>query len=189
MRRSKVATPKSILICAATVAVAASLVWAQPPGRKQPLSPPAETSVTIAGKTLTIKYSAPSVRGRKIFGEGVVVSQGPTYPVWRAGANAATAFHADADLDIKGLAVPKGDYTIFAKVDAEPWLLIINKQTGQWGLAYDQGQDLGRVPMDMSKPPAPIETCKITLSSTGGNAGKLQIEFENSIASVQFTVK
>jgi hypothetical protein len=180
---------KSILISVVAITVAVGLVWAQPPAKKQPASPAAETSVTIAGKALSIKYSAPSVRGRQMFGAGGVISKDKTYPVWRAGANSATAFHTDADLDIKGLAVPKGDYTIFAKVDAEPWLLIINKQTGQWGLSYDQGQDLGRVPMDMSKPPAPIETCKITLSSTGGNAGKLQIEFENSIASVPFTVK
>ena len=180
---------KSILICAATVAVAASLVWAQQPGRRQPLSPPAETSVTIAGKALTIKYSAPSVRGRKIFGEGGVVSQDSTYPVWRAGANAATAFHTDADLDIKGLAVPKGDYTIYVLVNAQPWQLIINKQTGQSGMTYGQNQDLGRVRMDMSKPPAPIETYKMTLSSTGANAGKLQLEWENTIASVPLTVK
>ncbi len=180
---------QSILTCAVAVTVAVSLVWAQPPAKKQPASPPADTSVTIAGKTLTIKYSAPSVRGRQMFGPGGVISKDSTYPVWRAGANSATAFHTDADLDIKGLAVPKGDYTIYAKVDAQPWLLIINKQTGQWGLTYNQSQDLGRVPMDMSKPPAPIETCKITLSSTGANTGKLQVEFENYIASVPFTVK
>ncbi len=180
---------KSILICAVLVTVAVGLVWAQPPAKKAPLSPPAETSVTIAGKTLTIKYSAPSVRGRQMFGPGGVISKDKTYPVWRVGANAATAFHTDANLDIKGLAVPAGDYTIFAKVDTQPWLLIISKQTGQWGLAYDQSQDLGRVPMDMSKPPAPVETCKITLSSTGANAGKLQVEFENFVASAPFTVK
>lgn len=180
---------KSVLICTVVITLAGGLIWAQPPAKKQSLSPPAETSVTIAGKTLSIKYSAPSVRGRQMFGAGGVISKDATYPVWRAGANSATAFHTDADLAIKGLAVPKGDYTIFTKVDAEPWLLIISKQTGQWGLAYNQSQDLGRVPMDMSKPPAPIETCKITLSSTGGNAGKLQIEFENFIASVPFAVK
>jgi hypothetical protein len=180
---------KSFLIAAVIVAVAACLVWAQQPARKQPLSPPAETSVTIAGKALSIKYSAPSVRGRKIFGEGGRVSKDPTYPVWRAGANAATAFHTDADLDIKGLAVPKGDYTIYVLVNADPWQLIINKQTRQWGLTYNQNQDLGRVPMDMSQPPALIETYKMTLSATGTNAGKLQLEWENTIASVPFTVK
>src|SRR5271157_5708297 len=77
-------------------------------------SPPARTSATIAGKTLSIRYSAPSVRHRKIFGPGGLLSMDPTYPAWRAGANSATAFHTDAALDIGGLAVPKGDYTIYA---------------------------------------------------------------------------
>ena len=173
-------------ICASLVIAAVATVVAQ---QKPPLSPPAETSVTIAGKTITIKYGAPSVRGRQIFGDGGVVSKDKTYPVWRAGANSATALHTDADLDIKGLVVPKGDYTVFALVNTTPWQLIINKQTGQWGLTYNQAQDLGRVPMDMSKPPAPIETYKMTLSSTGPNAGKLQLEFENVVASVPVTVK
>ncbi len=177
---------KRLVLLATTVIIAGAVAMAQ---QKPVLSPPAETSVTIGGKAIAIKYSAPSVRGRQIFGDGGVVSKDKTYPVWRAGANAATSLHTEADLDIKGLTVPKGDYTIFALVNAMPWQLIINKQTGQWGLTYNQSQDLGRVPMDMSKPPAPIETYKMTLSSTGPNAGMLKLEFENFVASVPFTVK
>jgi hypothetical protein len=173
---------KSILMCAALSAVFVSLAPAQRP------SPPAETSVTLDGKTLSIKYSAPSVRGRKIFGEGGRVSQDPTYPVWRAGANAATSFHTDADLDIAGLSVPKGDYTLFVLVNENPWQLIVSKGTGQWGLAYKQDQDLGRVKMTMSKPPSLIETFKITLSGSG-KSGKLQMEWENTVASVPVKVK
>jgi hypothetical protein len=152
-------------------------------------SPPAQASVTINGKKLTIAYSAPSVRGRKIFGPGGLISRDATYPVWRAGANDATAFHTDADLDINGLAVPKGDYTLWILADASQWKLIINKQTGQFGLDYDQKRDLGRVAMNMSKPPASIETMKFTLSSEGGNKGKLQLAWENFVASVPIMVK
>jgi hypothetical protein len=177
---------KNLMLLGAVVVIAGAVVAAQ---QKPVLSPPAETSVTIAGKAIAIKYGAPSVRGRQIFGEGGVVSKDKTYPVWRAGANSATSLHTEADLDIKGLTVPKGDYTIFALVNVTPWQLIINKQTGQWGLTYNAGQDLGRVPMEMSKPPAPIETYKMTLSSTGPNAGMLKLEFENVVASVPFTVK
>jgi hypothetical protein len=180
---------KSVLLCAALLAGVCGWASAQPQGKKQPLSPPADTSVTIGGKTISIKYSTPSVRGRQIFGEGGVVSKDRTYPVWRAGANAATALHTDADLDLGGLAVPKGDYTLFILVNTDPWQLIINKQTGQWGLTYKPDMDLGRVKMTMSKPPSLIETLKITLSSTGPSAGKLQLEWENVIASVPFTVK
>jgi hypothetical protein len=152
-------------------------------------SPPAQAGVTIGGKKLSISYSAPSVRGRKIFVPGGVISHDSTYPVWRAGANEATAFHTDADLDIGGVRVPKSDYTLWVLIkDPEAWELIINRETGQWGLSYNAGRDLGRVKMTMSKPPASIEKMKYTLSDLGGNKGKLQLEWENHIASVPITV-
>lgn len=154
-----------------------------------PQSPAAETSVTIGGKSITIKYSAPSLRGRQMFGPDGRISKDPTWPVWRTGADEATALHTDADLTINGLEVPKGDYTVFTLVNVSPWQLIINKQTKQWGLTYKKDMDLGRVPMTVTKPSAPIETFKITLSAAGGNKGKLQMEWENVIASVPFTVK
>jgi hypothetical protein len=147
-------------------------------------SPPANTSVTIAGKTIRINYSAPSMRGRKIFG-----GLEPYGRVWRAGANEATALHTDANLDIGGLAVPKGDYTLFVYLDPKQWQLVVSKATGEWGLDYNQSQDLGRIKMDMGKPPKPVETYKMTLSSLGANKGKLQLAWENTIAEVAFTVK
>jgi Protein of unknown function (DUF2911) len=152
-------------------------------------SPAAETSTDIGGKKITIKYSAPSMRNRKIFGAGGVISNDDTYPVWRAGANAATALHTDADLTIGDLKVPKGDYTIYVLADPTPWKLIINKQTGQGGTEYHQDRDLGRVTMQMSKPAKPIETYKMTLSSSGGGKGKLTLEWENVVASVDFTAR
>mgnify|MGYP000203410785 CR=1 FL=1 len=181
---------KMTSVCVLSLAAAAALGWAQMQKKGgPPLSPPAETSVTIAGKAISIKYGAPSVRERKMFGEGGVISKDRTYPVWRLGANTATALHTEADLEFKGLTVPKGDYTLFALVNQMPWQLIVNKQTGQWGLTYNQDQDLGRVAMEMSKPPAPVETLKITLTQTGANTGRLQVEFENTVAAVAFTVK
>jgi hypothetical protein len=154
------------------------------------VSPPATASATIGGKKIAIDYCAPSVLGRKIFGDGGRISQDPNYPVWRAGANSATAFHTDADLSIGGLSVPKGDYTLYVNIkDPEHWEFIVNKQTGQWGLTYEQGQDLGRVKMTMSKPASPVETLKYTISDLGGNKGKLQLEWENHIASVPIALK
>ena len=176
---------KSILISAGVLIAAASLASAE---TKSGLT----ESVAIGGKTISIKYSAPAVNGRvgKLFGKDGTIGSDPTYPVWRAGANAATALHTDADLDLGGLAVPKGDYTLFINL-ANPasWELIVNKQTGQSGLEYDAKQDLGRVKMTVGKPPAMVEQLKYTLSSAGGNKGKLQLAWENVVASVNFTVK
>jgi hypothetical protein len=153
-------------------------------------SPPETASGKIGTATLVIKYCAPSVLGRQIFGEGGRVMQDPTAPIWRAGANDATAFHTSADLMIGGLAVPKGDYTLYVNVkDPDAWELVINKQTGQWGTSYDASQDLGRVKMQMSKPPALIEMLKYTISSAGGNKGTIQLAWEKHIASVAVTAK
>jgi hypothetical protein len=149
-------------------------------------------TVAIGGKTISIKYSAPAVNGRvgKLFGKDGTIGKDATYPVWRAGANAATALHTDADLDLGGLAVPKGDYTLYVDV-ANPaaWELIVNRQTGQGGMTYDVKQDLGRVKMTMGKPPALVEQLKYTLSGAGGNKGKLQLVWENVEAWVSFTAK
>jgi hypothetical protein len=155
-------------------------------------SPAATESKTIGGKTITIAYSSPRVNHRegKLFGKDGRIGQDPTYPVWRAGANSATKFHTDADLDVGGLAVPKGDYTIYVDLtDPANWQLIVNKQTGQWGLTYTKAQDLGRVKMNMSKPPAMVENLKYTITDLGGNKARLTLEWENVVASVPLTVK
>lgn len=153
-------------------------------------SPPETASIAVGGKNISIHYGAPSVRGRKIFEPGGLLSGDPTYPAWRAGANSATAFHTDANLDIGGLSVPKGDYTLYCWIkEPEAWQLIINKETGQWGLTYNGSQDLGRVKMTMSKPASVIEMLKYTLMDQGSNKVKLQLEWERHIGSVIMTVK
>jgi hypothetical protein len=152
---------------------------------RAPLSPPRMAAVSVGGKTISIKYSAPSVRGRKIFGPGGLLSRDATYPVWRAGANAATALHTDAELTLGGLKVPAGNYTLFVLVaDPDHWVLIVNKQTGQWGLTYHANQDLGRVPMQMSVPPHPVEQLRYGLTPD-----KLTLEWDTHIASVPMTVR
>ena len=174
---------KSFLICGA-LAAAASLAWAQ--------SPAATESKTIGGKTIAVKYSSPRVNGRvgKIFTKDGLIGGDQTYPVWRAGANSATKLHTEAELNLGVLIVPKGDYTLYVEIsDPANWVLIVNKQTGQWGTVYDKAQDLGRVKMTMEKPPALVENLKYMLKDLGGNKGKLSLAWENLCGSVAITVK
>ena len=153
-------------------------------------SPAATATGIINGKTIAVRYSAPSVRGRQIFGAGGLLSMDPTYPAWRAGANAATTLTTDSDVMVGTLAVPKGTYTLYAWVqNPDAWDLIISKQTGQWGLLYDPKQDLGRVKMTMSKPPALVETLKYSIASKGAGSGELRLEWEHRVATVPITVK
>src|SRR5690349_20142640 len=72
-------------------------------------SPPAQAQCKFAdGKTITVDYSSPRAKGRKIF-RGLV----PYGQVWRTGANEATTFVTGADLTVEGKDVPAGSYTIF----------------------------------------------------------------------------
>src|SRR5215471_8420832 len=151
-------------------------------------SPTAKASATLAGKPVTIKYGAPSVRGRQIFGDGGLVAKDGTYPIWRAGANAATTLTTGADLDIGGLYVPAGTYTLYVLVsDPDNWQLIVNRQTRQGGHIYNARLDLGRVEMKMDKPKVLVEKLRWLMATTG-NTGTIRLEWENHVASVPIRV-
>jgi hypothetical protein len=179
---------KHLLLCSGLLVAAATLFSQQGP----PKSPPAKESASIGGHEITISYSSPGVKGRegKIFTKDGLISHNPHYPVWRAGANSATTLHTDADLTIGDLAVPKGDYTLFVDIsDPDHWTLIVNKQTGQWGLAYDASKDLGKTSMQMSKPASMVENLKYTITGSGGGKGTLTLAWEDHSASVPITAK
>src|ERR1700680_984830 len=72
-------------------------------------SPPAQAQCKFSdGKTITVDYSSPRAKGRKIFGELV-----PYGEVWRTGANDATTFVTTAAVSADGRDIPVGNYTIF----------------------------------------------------------------------------
>jgi hypothetical protein len=145
-------------------------------------SPAAKASATLEGKPLKISYGAPSVRGRQIFGDGALISKDWTYPVWRAGANAATTLTTGGDLDIGGLQVPAGAYTLYvAMMGPEEWHLIVNRQTRQSGHIYNARLDLGRVAMQVGKSEAPVEKLRWSIT-TAGSTGTIRLEWENYAA-------
>ena len=164
--------------CAACIGLTA-LIGVQAQTKKPMPSPPAETSQTVDGKTVSIHYNAPSMRGRKIFG-GLV----PYDKVWRTGANPATSLKTDINLKIGSATVPAGSYTLYTLPSASGWKLIINKQTGQWGTKYDQSQDLARVDMKTDTLSSPQEVMSITLEPFHDKTSSLHVRWETTDASV-----
>lgn len=175
---------KSRLPIFAFIAVIVLVATAVAQGQK-PASPPGQATLTFAdGKTVTIDYSRPSMRNRKIFG-GLV----PYDQVWRTGANAATSLKTNVDLDIGGTSVPAGNYTLYTLPGMNSWQLIVNKQTGQWGTEYNQNQDLARIPMKVTQRSSGLETFTISFDKAGGDSGVLKLEWENTLASVDVKEK
>lgn len=146
-------------------------------------SPPVSTSAVIDGDHITIDYYAPSMHGRKIMGALV-----PYGEVWCTGANWATKLTSEKDLDINGMKVPRGSYSIWTLPNDKQWMLIINKQTGQFHLNYDESQDFGRVKMNLKPLATPVETFKIEVAPSEGSKGTLSLLWENTDAWVPITV-
>jgi hypothetical protein len=171
-----------LVIVAALVGVFAWTSYGQF-GRSKYTSPAASVAATIAGDQIDIEYYAPSMHGRKVMG-GLV----PFGAVWCTGANWATKITTQANLEMGGLKLPAGSYSIWTLPNQSEWALIINKQTGQFHLNYDSSQDFGRTKMNLKTLPAPVETFKIELRSDGGNKGTLALLWETTEASIPFTV-
>ena len=110
----------------------------------QPRIPGASTTQTIIqdfglGK-ITLSYSRPNVKGRKIFG-----GLQPYGEVWRTGANTATTIEFSEDVIIEGNKVPAGKYGLFTIPGENEWTIILNKTWKQWGAySYKQSDDLLR---------------------------------------------
>lgn len=167
----------------ATLLCATAAFTQQDPSQRP--SPPAHAQCKLPdGKTITVDYSSPRAKGRKIMG-GLV----PYGEVWRTGANDATTFVTGAGLTVGGKDVPAGSYTIFTVPTADKWTLIINKKTGEWGIPYKyEADELARVPMSVSKTSGPVENFTISFDQSGGGC-TLQLSWENTQASVKFAEK
>ena len=127
-----------------------------------------EASVKMSGKMITVKYSALAAGGQI--------------------AGTPALLQTDSDLEVQGLAVPKGKYALYVVPDAKEWQLVVSKQTEGQGRHLNPKMELGRVPMDMKKATAPAGSLRMSLASFGNVAGKLELTFGNTIASVPFNL-
>jgi hypothetical protein len=161
-----------------------SLSFAQQDKSKRP-SPPAQAQCKFSdGKTITVDYSSPRMKGRKIFGDLV-----PYGEVWRTGANEATTFVTTANLSAGGKDVPAGSYTIFTLPAQDNWTLIVNKHTGEWGVPYKyESEELAKVQMSVSKTSAPVENFTIGFDQGGGTC-TIKLSWESTQASLSFSEK
>jgi hypothetical protein len=104
-------------------------------------SPPMEIKDTLLGAVVIIDYSAPSVKGRTIWGDLV-----PYGKVWRTGANEATTFETDKDIILQGQKLPAGKYALFTIPGEREWTWIFNSVWDQWGaFKYDEAKDVLRI--------------------------------------------
>jgi hypothetical protein len=180
--RSLVAIVTVALLALASTALTAQTAPAAP-APKPMASPPATANVSVAGGTIEIHYNSPQMRGREIMGALV-----PYGKVWRTGANPATTIITSVPLKFGSLVVPAGTHTLYSLPSADVWQLIVNNQTGQWGLTYDQAKDLGRIPMQAKSMSAPQEAMTLSFENTTATSTELHIRWETTDRFVVITV-
>lgn len=151
------------------------------------LSPRDTARALIGGDSLWVDYGRPARRGRVIFGSTIV----PWGQVWRTGANAATQFHTSRDIQVEGVSIPAGTYTLFTIPSRNgPWKLLFNRRTGQWGTEHDPAMDFAQVELRTTALQAPVERFTIGITTdNGGNGGQLQLDWDTTRAAVNFTVR
>jgi hypothetical protein len=154
-----------------------------------PLSPRDSVSARVKDATITIRYARPGKRGRVIFGEIV-----PWDTVWRTGANDATVFTTDRDLEIGGRLIPAGSYTLFTIPSRNGGTLILNRETMRdgeplAGTDYDPAKDLVRIPMTTRTLASSVEPFTIEIRPEGANRATLRLAWEKREATVPITVR
>lgn len=144
------------------------------------LSPRSTTRYNVNGANIWIDYSRPGMRGRPIWGALV-----PYGRVWRTGANDAAHLSTDKTIELGGLTLAPGTYTVFLLPTADDWTLVVNRKTGMSGLDYDAAQDVGRVKLNKQTLNTPAEWFTIEL----GNDNALNFSWDRTRASVPIVVR
>jgi hypothetical protein len=165
---------KKLLICICTVlSISTASTYAQ-------LTPQPSSSQTVIqgfglGK-ITLAYSRPDVKGRKIFG-----GMEPYGVVWRTGANSATLIKFADEVNIDDKKIPAGEYGLFSIPGENEWTIIISKQPNQWGAySYKQADDFLRFKVRTEHLPTLTETMTLSFINVTPANCDLQMRWEHS---------
>jgi len=148
-----------------------------------PLSPRQAYRVGVGGANLWVDYGRPAMRGRPVWGALVPYGQ-----IWRMGANDAAHLSTDRTIQLGGLTLAPGTYTLFLLPTESDWTLVVNRQTGISGLEYDAANDLGRVPLTRETAERPAEQFTLELRPAQDGTATLVIAWDRARASVPIRI-
>lgn len=171
-----------LLAALAAVPVASSAALAQPDLPKP--SPNAKVSQFIGLTEITVEYSSPAVKGRKIWGELV-----PYDKMWRTGANQATKISFSRDTSFGEHVVAAGSYALFTIPGKAAWTVILNKKAEQPGTGSDYKAEQDLVRFQVHPKPAPMrERMTFLFSDFTDDQGTLDLEWEKLRLSIPIKV-
>jgi len=140
------------------------------------------TQVTINGKTVSIDYGRPALKGRDMLGRATAGT------VWRLGSNRVTEITSTGDLDLAGTSLKAGKYSLWARKTEAGWMLAFHPDTGINGAPAKTEGFLAQIPLKESAADSSIEVLTITLSNDGGKA-QIKIEWGTAVLTGSLGVK
>lgn len=153
---------------------------------KTPQASPSSTlKQTIGLSEVSVEYSRPSAKNRKIFGALV-----PFGKVWRTGANGSTDITFGSDVTFGGVAVPAGKYALYSMPAMGSWEVILYKDTEQWGAPekLDDSQIIAKVKANPTTLASYTETFAIGFEDLKSNGANLTMTWENTQVKVPVLV-
>jgi hypothetical protein len=143
-------------------------------------SPSATITQKVGLTDVTVNYSRPGVKGRKIFGDLV-----PYGKLWRTGANAATKLTFSDEVSLEGKPVPAGDYSLFTIPGATEWTVIVNKNAKASANDYKQEEDVARFTVKPTKTATKVENFTIQFSDLSASKAYLDLMWDNTLVRVK----
>jgi hypothetical protein len=132
---------------------------------------------------ITLTYSRPNVKGRKIFGYTE-----PYNAVWRTGANAATTITFTDDVTLDGHKVAAGTYGLFSIPTEGQWTIILNKNAKQWGAYdYNAADDYLRFTVKAIKINELVETLTLQFTNVFPTSADLNLLWEHTALTIHLT--
>lgn len=141
-------------------------------------SPDSKLEQRVGLADITVAYSRPSMKGRKIMGELV-----PYGAMWRTGANASTKITFSEDVSLEGNDVPAGTYALYTIPNPDRWTVILHKNLNHWGTGgndYQKEEDLLRFEVTPESLEKPVETFTISMGDLTSNSATLYLMWENT---------
>ena len=149
-------------------------------------NPRGTSKLSLNGKEVSVEYGRPSLKGRKV---QEMLGRVPAGKIWRLGADQSTTFTTATDLAFGDVAVPKGEYSLWARREADnSWKLVFNSEHGQWGTDHDVSKDLYAAPLTETKLSSPAEQVTIGLADAEGG-GQLAIQWGDMQLAANFKAK
>ncbi|MGB0346243.1 MAG: DUF2911 domain-containing protein [Balneolaceae bacterium] len=148
------------------------------------LSPLESLDFKIKGWDMLVCYGQPSLKGRDMIGERI-----PYNEPWRFGANEPTRFYTTADVEIGGVFVPKGRYSLYAVPGRFDWEIFINESISHWGndiSAEVQSKNIGSFKIEPGYQLQKVEALTFSTSEIELENNELMMffEWENTILEI-----